>query len=473
MNTQKRSDEAAVAAFAAQLQDELIRPSDANYDQARAVWNGIIDRRPTLIARCAGVEDVAAAVNFAREQGLVLSVRGGGHNVAGHGTNDGGLVIDLAPMKRIEVDPVARTARAEGGVTWGELDAATQVHGLATPGGVFSGTGIAGLTLGGGYGWLRARYGLSCDNLIGAEVVTASGQVVRAGESENTDLLWGLRGGGGNFGVVTTFEYRLHPVGPAVGTVFVFHDGEGDRSAQAVRGYRDYMAGAPDEVSGVAFLGIVPPMPDLFPAETHGKRYVAFGAVYAGPPEEGQTILAPLRELGTPLADHSGIRPYVEMQKMFDADYPDGLHYYWKSLTLASLIDAAIERIVAHARQQPSIYSTTDLWEIRGAVARGSAASSAYHGRGAAYLLNSEANWEDAAADDANIGWARALVADIEQYSDGSRYLNFAGFQEEGDEMMRKAFGPQYARLAMLKRKYDPHNLFSLNQNIKPAEEGR
>jgi FAD/FMN-containing dehydrogenase len=396
-------------------------------------------------------------------------VRGGGHNVAGHGTCDDGLVIDLGPMKAITVDPGARTAWAQGGVTWGELDAATQPHGLATPGGVFSDTGIAGLTLGGGYGWLRNKFGLSCDNLIGAEVVTAAGAVVIASETENPDLLWGLRGGGGNFGVVTRFQYRLHPVGPEVMFAFVFHDGAGDNMARAIRFYRDYVAGAPDEVSTILFCGIIPPVAELFPEAIHGRLFVALAGLYAGPVDEGERILAPLRTFAPPLVDHSGVMPYVEAQKAFDADYPDGWRYYWKSLTLRELDDAAIDRIVEHARRQPSVFSTTDLWHIGGAVARAGADSSAYHGRDAAFLLNPEANWEHPQDDTANIAWVREFLADMQPFSDGSRYLNFAGFQEEGDPMMRQAFGPQYERLAALKRQYDPTNLFRLNQNIQPG----
>ncbi len=457
----------AIRGFESRLQGKLIRPGDADYDEARAVWNGMIDRHPALIVRCANVGDVVAAVNFARQHDLLLSVRGGGHNVAGHATNDDGLVIDLSLMKQIEVNAEARTARAQGGVTWGELDAATQVYGLATPRGVVSETGIAGLTLGGGFGWLRNKYGLSCDNLIAAEVVTADGRVMTANADENADLLWGLRGGGGNFGVVTTFEYRLHPLGPEVYFVFVLHDGSGENMKQGLQFYRDYCATAPDEASTIAVCGRVPPDP-AFPAELHEHPYMLFGGLYAGPAEEGKQVLQPLLDFGKPMLDFSGAKPYVEAQKAWDADYPKGKRYYWKSLNLMRLDDAVIDRIVSHARQQPSAHSTTDLWHIGGAVKRGSAETSAFHGRQAAFLLSPEANWEHPADDEANITWLREFIADMEEFSDGSRYLNFAGFQEEGDALMQKAFGPQYRRLAALKRKYDPKNLFRLNQNVRP-----
>lgn len=463
-------DEATIQALASSLAGQLIRPGDADYDEARAVWNGMIDRYPALIARPTTVDDVIAAVNFARENNLLLAVRGGGHNVAGHGTVGGGLVIDLSLMKGIEVDPEARTARAEGGVTWGELDAATQPHGLATPGGVFSDTGIAGLTLGGGFGWLRNKYGLSADNLISAEMVTADGRVVRASETENPDLFWGVRGGGGNFGIVTTFEYRLHPVGPEVMFVFVLHDGSGKNMKKAIQFYRDYSATAPDEVSTIAATGIVPPE-HHFPQEIHGHPFVLFGGLYAGPVEEGKQALQPLLDFGEPLIDFSDVMPYVEAQKAFDEDYPNGMRYYWKSLNLNSLEDEVIDRIVEHARRQPSPYSTTDLWHIGGAVKRFPDEASAFTGRHAAFLLSPEANWQEPADDEANITWLREFIADMQEFSDGSRYLNFPGFQEEGDEMMRTTFGAKYERLVALKNKYDPTNLFRLNQNIKPTEQ--
>ncbi len=461
-------DPGAVHALAARFQGRIIRPLDADYDEARAVWNGMIDRYPALIARCASVDDVVATENFAREQRLLVAVRGGGHNVAGNATCDGGLVIDLSRMRRVEVDPGARIARVEGGATWGAVDAATQAYGLATPGGVFSRTGVAGLTLGGGYGWLRSTYGLSCDNLVAAQVVTADGRVLRASETKNRDLLWGLRGGGGNFGVVTEFEFQLHPVGPGVMFVFTLHDGSGDNMARALRFYRDFCASAPDAVNPIASCGVVPPHPELYPVEIHGRPFTLLGALYAGPPEEGERALQPLRDFGAPLIDASGVRPYVEVQRAFDADYPDGMRYYWKSLNLMRLDDAVIARIVAHARQQPSPLSTTDLWSVGGAMKRGDATRGAFHGRHAAFLLSPEANWEDPRDDEANIRWAREFVADMREFSDGGRYLNFAGFQEEGDAMIRGAFGPQYARLVALKRRYDPTNLFRLNQNIPP-----
>ncbi|MBX3085685.1 MAG: FAD-binding oxidoreductase [Anaerolineae bacterium] len=458
----------ALQEFQLHHQGQLIRPGEESYDSTRAVWNGMIDRRPALITRCTNVLDVVAAVNLAREHDLPLAVRGGGHNVAGYGTCDGGLVIDLGLMKDIQVDPIARTALAQGGVTWGELDAATQLYGLATPGGVVSDTGIAGLTLGGGLGWLRAKYGLSCDNLISAELVTAQGHIITASESEHPDLLWGLRGGGGNFGVVTSFEYRLHQVGPDVMFVFVLHNGSRDHMRRALQFYREYSANAPDEVSSIAVCGRVPPDP-AFPTELHEHPYILFGGLYSGAADEGKRVMQPLIDFDTPLLDFSGIRPYVEAQKAWDVDYPRGKRYYWKSLNLKALDDASIDCIVHHSHAQPSAHSTIDLWHIGGAVTRVSAKDSAFNGRQAAFLVNPEANWEHLADDEANISWARKFIMDMRRFSDGSSYLNFPGFYEEGDEMVRQSFGSQYERLVALKDKYDPANLFRINQNIKPT----
>lgn len=459
----------AVERLEQQLRGTLIRPGDAAYDEARKVWNGMIDRRPALIARCTSTADVVAAVHFARETGLPLAVRGGGHNVAGHGTIDGGIVIDLALMHGVTVDPRARIAHVGGGATWGQVDAATQAHGLAAPGGVFADTGVAGLTLGGGYGWLRNSFGLSCDNLIGAEVVLASGAVVQASATERPELLWGLRGGGGNFGVVTRFSFQLHPVGPEVMMVFVFHDASGDRMAEAIRFYRDFTAAAPDSVNTLMACGVIPPDPHVFPAAIHGRDMVVFGALYVGPTAEGERVLQPLRDFGVPLMDASGVMPYTDAQNMFQHDYPNGRRYYWKSLNLTRLDDEVIARIVEHARRQPSPFSTTDLWQIGGAVRRFGPEHAAYHGRDVAFLLSPEANWDDPADDAANIGWLRTFLAEMAPFSDGGRYLNFGGFQEEGSAMVRGAFGPQYARLAALKAQYDPTNLFRLNQNILPG----
>jgi FAD/FMN-containing dehydrogenase len=460
---------AHIQAFAEHIQGAVIRPGDAGYHEARKVWNGMIDRYPALIVRCAAVSDVVAAVNFAREHNLPLAVRGGGHNVAGHGTCNEGLVIDLAPLNQVSVDPIARVAHVGGGATWRMVDAATQEYGLATPGGVFADTGVAGLTLGGGYGWLRNSFGLSCDNLIGAEVVLASGEVIRVSADEHPDLLWGLRGGGGNFGVVTRFSFQLHPVGPEVMFVFVFHDGTGERMADAIRFYRDFTATAPESVNTLMACGVIPPDPHVFPEEIHGRPMAVFGALYVGDPAEGERILQPLRDFGTPLMDASGIMPYVEAQKMFDHDYPNGRRYYWKSLNLSRLDDEVIARIVANVGKQPSPFSTTDIWHIGGAVRRYGADHAAYHGREVAFLLSPEANWDEPADDEANIGWLRAFLADMAPYSDGGRYLNFAGFGEEGAAGVKQAFGPQYTRLAALKKQYDPTNLFRLNNNIAIA----
>ncbi|MGD8625408.1 MAG: FAD-binding oxidoreductase [Anaerolineae bacterium] len=443
----------------------LVRRGDQDYDQQRAIWNGMIDKEPALIARCAGTSDVVKAVNFAREHDLLVSVRGGGHNVAGTAICEDGLVIDLSAMNGVEVDPGARTARAQGGATIADLDGATQPHGLAAPMGVVSDTGIAGLTLGGGIGWLRRKYGLSSDSLLSARVVTADGRTLEASETENPDLFWGIRGGGGNFGIVTSFEYRLYPVGPEVMFVFVLYHGR--KTREALRYYRDYCTTAPDEVSSFAICGIVPPEED-FPQEIHGEPYVLLAACHAGSVQKGQKVMQPLREFDEPLVDFSGPMPYTDVQTILDEDYPEGYHYYWKSLYLESLDDAAIDRVAAWADKRPAPLSTVDIWHMGGAIRRFGAEDSAVGNRNAPYLLGVEANWQPSQDDQAHVTWTRECIADMRQFSDGSQYLNFPGFYEGRDETMRTTFGHQYERLVALKTKYDPTNFFRLNQNIQP-----
>jgi FAD/FMN-containing dehydrogenase len=467
--TSRTLNPGAIATLREAITGNVITPTDPEYDLARAVWNGMIDRRPALVVRCATAGDVIAAVSYASTHNLQVAVRGGGHSVAGLSTCEGGIVIDLSPMKRIDVDLQARVARVGGGVTWGELDAATQPFGLATPGGVFSRTGIAGLTLGGGYGWLSATYGLSCDNLIEADVVTADGRVIVAREEENSELLWGLRGGGGNFGIVTHFTFRLHSVGPQSYLAVALHDGQGEAAERTLRFFRDFCDSAPDEVNLIAVCGVVPAHEELYPQATHGRRYVMLGGHYVGSVEEGERILRPLREFAEPLVDFSGDMPYVDVQKLWDEEYPDGDRYYWKSLNMSRFDDEVIAQIATHAAEQPSPLSTTDIWYVGGAVKRTHADGSAFRGRDAAFLLSPSSHWTDPTEDAANVAWARAFGTAMEPYSDGSRYLNFAGFQEEGEAMMRSSFGPHYDRLLALKRHYDPANLFRLNQNIDPA----
>ena len=459
-------DEVVVERFGSKLWGELLRSGDTEYEEARTLWNGVIDRRPALIARCAAVEDVVEAVNFARENDLRLAVRGGGHNVAGTASAEGGLVLDLSDMKSIEVDSERRTVRAAAGATIGELDEETQQHGLATPMGVVSKTGIAGLTLNGGMGHLRRKHGLSSDNLLSVELVTADGRLLTASEEENADLFWAVRGGGGNFGVVTSFEYRLHPVGPEVMCAFVFYPG--DRARDVLRSAEGYVAEAPDEVSPLSFLGRVPRVED-FPEEWHGEQFVATLAVYDGPVEEGEEALEPLRRLGDPIVDFSGPMPYTEVQKLLDEDYPDGWRYYWKSVNVDELDDGVIEALIEHARAAPSDHSTIDLWFQGGAMGRIGAEESAFGDRSAPILVGIEANWEpERQEDEANIAWARACYSDLRRFSGGGMYLNFPGFLEEGQGLIREAYGVNYERLVALKNQYDQANLFRLNQNIEP-----
>ena len=458
-------DVVGLESLRADVRGDVLTPGGAGYDEARVLWNGMIDRHPAGIVRVESAEDVAIALRFAREHGLV-TVRGGGHGVAGNALSDGGLVLDLRRLKAIDVDPVARTARAGGGVTLGELDAATQEHGLATPLGVVTKTGIAGLTLSGGIGWLRRKHGLAVDNLVSLEVVTANGRVLTASESENEELFWALRGGGGSFGVVTSFEYRLHPVGPDVLVAFVLYPGE--RAAEILRAVDEYTASAPEDVSPLAFLGRVPHA-DPFPSEAHGVPYVAVAAVHPGEPSTGERVVAPLRELGDEIVDLSGVMPWVEAQAILDEDYPDGWHYYWKSVDLDQLGDEALARLEAHAATAPSHHSTIDVWYHGGAMTRVDPDATAF-GRRPSYLIGVEANWEPGDPDDENVAWAREVVDDLSRFSSGGGYLNFPGFFEEGEEQLRASYGQaNYERLVALKNELDPANVFGGAGTIRPS----
>lgn len=461
-------DQAAIRAFEARLSGPVIRPTDAAYDEARRVWNGVIDRYPALIARCTGVSDVIAAVNFARDHDLLVAVRGGGHNVAGTATCDGGLVIDLSPMKGIQVDPAARTARAQAGVIWGELDRETQRFGLATPGGEVSETGIAGLTLSGGIGYLRRKHGLSCDNLISADVVTADGRFLKASADKNPDLFWGLRGGGGNFGIVTSFEYRLHPLGPEVMAANVIYPYE--QAETVLRAWRDFTADAPDDISSACILWSVPAIPD-FPEAWHHRPVIIMDAMYAGPVEAGERALQPLRQFGTPLVDLSGPTQFTALQSDMDGFCPAGNLYYWKSLNLDSLTDELMALTLQAGFDRPSPQSLIVIRHLGGAMNRVSAEETAFGDRSALYNLSLDTSWIDSADSANNIAWTRAVWDRAAQHTSQGVYLNFPGFLEEGESLLRRAYGKNYERLAALKTKYDPDNLFRLHQNIKPLQE--
>jgi FAD/FMN-containing dehydrogenase len=457
------SDEAAQA-FSAALRGQVLRPGDAGYDEARAIQNGLIDRRPAFIAQCRGAADVIAAVTFAREQRLTLSVRGGGHNVAGNAVNDGGLVIDLSQMTGVRVDPHARTARVQGGATWADLDRETQVFGLAAPGGVVSTTGVAGLTLHGGMGHLRRKHGLSIDNLLAVDIVTADGQLRTASATENADLFWAVRGAGSNFGVVTSFEFQLHPVGPEVmlsATLYPLA-----AAPTVLPKWRDFLATAPDELSSLAVFWSVPPG---FPEELVGQPIVVIAGVYAGPVDEGERVTRPLREFATPLLDLSAPTPYTQVQSAFDPFFPKGMLYYWKSTYVETLSDELLHALCQLAAERPSARTTMDIWPQVGAAMRVGADETAF-GRRPPYLLAFESSWTDPAESEANIAWAREAAAAMQRFSASGVYLNFPGFGEERDDLARAAYGANYARLAALKATYDPDNLFRMNVNIPPVQ---
>lgn len=458
-------DDEALANLQTAVRGPILTADSPDYDEVRQVWNKMIDKRPALIVRCTGTADVVTAVNFARQYNLLTAVRGGGHNAAGNATCEGGLMLDLSLMKGIYVDTQKRTAHAQGGVTWGDLDHETQLHGLAAPGGVVSTTGIAGLTLGGGYGYLRRKHGLSCDNLLSVEIVTASGQVLTASESEHEDLFWALRGGGGNFGVVTSFEFKLHAVGPLVNLVVAMYPLE--KAAEIIPAWRDFMAQAPPEFSCNCLCWTIPDAPD-FPPEARNRAIVAVSGVHCGPLDEGAAFVQPLRELAEPVLDLSGQMPYVVVQTLFDWAFPKGeLYHYWKSLYMNELNDEVIAIITEQSENRPTDMILFDIWAMGEAVSRVPADATAMGDRSAPFTFVFNTTWADPALSDACIDWTRHFYDRLQPYSPGSSYLNFPGFMEE-ERLVEKAYGKNFARLAAIKNKYDPTNLFCLNQNIKP-----
>jgi FAD/FMN-containing dehydrogenase len=446
---------ATVKGFAEGLRGRLLQPGAEGFDNSRTVWNGMIDRRPALIARCAGPADVMAAVRFARDHGLLVSVKGGGHNITGNAVCDGGLMIDLSAMKSVRVDPARRTARAEAGLTWGEYNRETQAFGLASTGGVVSTTGIAGLTLGGGLGWLMGKHGLSCDNLISADLVTAAGELVTASAEENPDLFWGLRGGGGNFGVVTSFEYRLHPVGPVLAGMVIYPMSE---AREVLRFYRDFARGCPDEMLAAAAL-----------MTSHdGAPVVVIIAAYIGDLAKGERLFAPLRKFGTPLADTIAPTSYVQLNTLFDAAVPyGGVQRYWKSSFLNELGDELLEIMIARAANMLSPMSMVLFFHMHGAAARVDRNATAFGLRHDQWDYDVISQWTDPAESADHIGWTREYWNAVEPFASGEVYVNHLDAEEA--TRIRAAYGGSYDRLVALKNKYDPANLFRMNQNIRPT----
>lgn len=436
------------------IADEVLRPGDPGYDAARAVFNAMIDRHPLAIVRCRDAADVARGICYARDHDLALSVRGGGHNVAGNAVCDGGIMLDLSGMKAVSVDPDRRVAHAGAGLLLGELDGATQAHGLATPLGVMSGTGIAGLTLGGGLGWLNGRHGLACDNLIGADVVTVDGEILRVGPDDHADLLWGLRGGGGNLAVVTSFHYRLHPVATVLAGALT-HPWSAAREVLAH--HHEFMATAPDELVSAASLGVGPT----------GEPTVTLVVSWCGDPAAGQRVLAPLRAFGAPLEDSITVLPFLDWQRAPDAGYPLGRQHYWKSGYLRHLTDAALDTLLDLAPTIPSPATGIGLQGLRGAASRVPVDATAFPHRAAQYDLLILSQWTDPALTAAHVAWARAAFEALEPHLEDGVYVNNLGV--EGPDRIRSAYGPNYARLAGLKRRYDPANVLRLNQNVAPA----
>lgn len=459
----KELTKADIDAFKTHFRGEVILPDDAGYDEVRQIWNAMIDRKPALIARCTSPEDVVQAIGFGRTQNLLISIRGGGHNIAGNAVCDEGLMIDLSLMKDVQVDLATQRASVEPGCTLGEFDAVVQAHGLATPLGINSTTGVAGLTLGGGFGWLSRKYGMTIDNLLSAEVVTADGRQLHASESENTDLFWGLRGGGGNFGVITGFEFQLHPVGPEVLCgliVFPF-----DQAKQVITRFARFTETMPEELNVWMVTRKAPPLPFL-PEEAHGKEMVALALCYAGDPEEGEKLIAPLRGFGTAIGEHIGVMPYLAWQQAFDPLLAKGARNYWKSHNFSQLSDGVIDAIIEYAAKLPSPQCEIFIGTIGGQTTRVAPEAMAYSSRDACYVMNVHGRWESAAEDAHGIAWAREFFAKSQPFASSGAYINFLT-QEETDRIAF-AYGATWTRLIQLKNKYDPTNLFRMNQNIKP-----
>ncbi|HZS93931.1 MAG TPA: FAD-binding oxidoreductase [Chloroflexota bacterium] len=458
------ADRSALEELRAAVRGDVLEPGDNGYEAARKIWNGMIDKRPALIVRCSGVADVLAAVKVARERGLLVAVRGGGHNWAGLAACDDGILIDLSPMKGILIDPEARTARVQGGATWGDLDHECQPFGLAVTGGHITTTGIAGLTLGGGIGWLCRKLGLTVDNLLAVDLVTADGRFVRCSADEHADLFWGVCGGGGNFGIATSFTFRLHPVDTVVGGLAFW---PADRAADLLRFYRRYLESVPGELTTLVAFLVGPPAPFL-PKSMHGVPLVAVGTCYAGDTAQGMRAVQPIKEFGPPGADLIGPMPYQIHQALLDPILPPGLRYYVKSVYLDELGDDAIDALVEHSARMSSPLSLTTLQHYGGAVSRVDADATAYAYRNAAFAVTMGAAWTDAGEDDRHIAWSRDFYASMLPLSHGV-YVNFMGMGE-GEDRVREAYGAKtYDRLVALKNRYDPTNLFRVNHNIRPT----
>jgi FAD binding domain/Berberine and berberine like len=450
-------EEVAVEEFKAGLRGEVLRPSEEGYEEARTVWNAMIDKRPALIARCAGAADVIHSINFARTNKFLVAVRGGGHDVAGTAVCDGGLVVDLSRMKGIRVDPTRRTVRAEPGLTWGEFDQETQAFRLATTGGFVPTTGIAGLTLGGGLGYLMRRFGLACDNLLSVDIVTAEGQLLTASETENEDLFWAVRGGGGNFGIVTSFEYEVHPVGPMVLGGLILHPLA--RAKEIAQFYREFTSTSPDELTThLAFVT----SPD-------GQPVVAFVICYSGPVDEGEEVIRPLREFGSPVADMAGPMPYTAIQALGGDLYPHGRWNYWKSNFLQELSDEAIDTMIEQFSAAPSPFCVAAFEHLGGEVSRVGEDETAFGDRSAPYTLIITSGWVDPAETERNVEWARGFWEAMQPFTRDTVYVNYMDIRDEADRI-KAAYGAEtYERLVALKNKYDPTNLFRLNKNIQPT----
>jgi len=454
---------AAVEELSTAVKGRVLLPGNGDYDSARTIWNAMFDRKPAAIVQCSQAGDVSEAVRFAGENDLLVSVKGAGHNIAGNAVCNGGLMIDLSQMKTVSVDAPKKWASVQPGATLGDFDLEAQKFGLATPLGINSTTGVAGLTLGGGFGWLTRKYGMSCDNLMGAEVVTADGKQVRASQNENSDLFWAIRGGGGNFGIVTSFEFALHPVGPEILAGLVVYPF--DQAKKVLEGYRAFVEDIPDEMNVWVVLRKAPPLPFL-PAQVHGKDVVVLAVFYAGNPQEGERLLRPVRSFGTPYGEHIGTQPYSDWQKAFDPLLTPGARNYWKSHNFSELSDGALEVVIQYAKSLPSSQCEIFIGMVGGQASRVATDATAYPHRDAKFVLNVHGRWENASQDENCVRWARDFFKAATPYATGGVYVNF--LTEEETDRVRAAYGPNYDRLTKVKAKYDSTNLFSMNMNIKP-----